>query len=248
MKVLVYGYGVMGKKICQAVKDDPSLELIAVISHDFDITPDVPYYYSLEEVKEEADALIDFSHPNNLEEILIYLKEKNIPGVIATTGYNQKQLELIKEYTKMIPIFQSYNTSFGVAMINKIVSQFTKEFYTNNYDVEIIEAHHHRKIDAPSGTAKMLYQSASESIKDSYPVYDRESRHQKRDRNEIGISSIRAGTICGEHTVLYGGEDELIEIKHTALSRDIFAKGAVSAVKVLINKEPGFYDLKNLYE
>lgn len=247
MKVIVYGYGVMGKKVCRAVKNDANLELAGVVSPVFDEQPDVPAYKSLKEVTGEVDGVIDFSHPNNLEDILTFVKERKIPAVIATTGFSEEALQAIHEASKGVPIFQSYNTSFGVAMLNKMVKEFTKELYEHDFDVEILEAHHHRKIDAPSGTAKMLYNSAAQSIDGAHAIYDRESRHQARERNEIGIQSLRAGTIYGEHTVLYGGDDELIEIKHTALSRDIFAKGAVSAMNALASKEAGFYDLETLY-
>ncbi len=247
MKILVYGYGVMGQKVCNAVNNDDSLELVAVVSPFYDQKPNVPSYNHLDEVKEEFDGIIDFSHPANLEEILTYVQQHKVPTVIATTGFSEEQLNQIKEVSQEVAIFQSYNTSYGVAMLNKMVREFTKEFYEHNYDVEILEAHHHRKIDAPSGTAVMLYESAAESIEGAHPVYDRQSKHQARERNEIGVQSIRAGTIYGEHTVLFGGEDELIEIKHTALSRDIFAQGAVSAMKALAVKEPGLYNLKTLY-
>ena len=247
MKIIVYGYGVMGKKVVKAVKDDETMELVGVVSPVFDEKPDVPAYQSLAEVDGEVDGLIDFSHPANLESILKFVTERKIPAVIATTGFNEKQLDDIHQASKITPIFQSYNTSFGVAMLNKMVKEYTKVLYDHDFDVEILEAHHHRKIDAPSGTAEMLYNSAAEAIEGAHPVYDRHSRHQKRDRNEVGIQSLRAGTIYGEHTVLYGGDDELIEIKHTALSRDIFAKGAVSAMHALSDKEPGFYNLETLY-
>lgn len=248
MKTVVYGYGVMGKKVVNAVNEDNNLELVGVVSPVFDQDPGVASYKSLKEVKGDVEAIIDFSHPANLDDILSFALEHKVPVVLATTGFKDEDMKKIEDASKVIPIFQSYNTSYGVAMLNKMVREFTKEFFAHNYDVEILEAHHHRKIDAPSGTAKMLYDSAAKSIEGAHAVYDRESRHQARERNEIGMQSIRAGTIYGEHTVLYGGDDELIEIKHTALSRDIFAKGAVSAMNALLKKEAGLYDLSTLYE
>lgn len=247
MKVIVYGYGVMGKKVCKAVAADEALILAGVVSPYFDEQPDVPAYASLEEVTDTVDAVIDFSHPANLDDILAYVLKHKIPVVLATTGYTQAHLSRIAEAAKQIPVFQSYNTSYGVAMLNKMVAEFAKDFFEHQFDIEILEAHHHRKIDAPSGTAIMLYESAAAAIDGAHPVYDRQSRHAKREPNEIGIQSLRAGTIYGEHTVLFGGDDELIELKHTALSRDIFAKGAVSALKALVTKEPGYYTLKTLY-
>lgn len=247
MKVAVYGYGVMGKKAAHAVMADETLTLSAIISPIFDEEPEVPGYQTLKDVQEDIEAIIDFSHPANLDDILTYALEKKIPLVLATTGYTPEALAKIKDASKVIPIFQSYNTSYGVAMLNKMVAAFAKDFFEHQFDIEILEAHHHRKIDAPSGTAIMLYESAAAAIEGAHPIYDRQSRHEKRAVNEIGIQSIRAGTICGEHTVLFGGDDELIEVKHTALSREIFAKGAVSALKALVVKEPGYYTLKTLY-
>ena len=234
MRVIVVGYGVMGKKVCKAVNEDESMTLAAVVSPVFDQTPEVPYYTNINDVKEEADAVIDFSHPANLESIMTYVRAHKIPVVLATTGFSEEQLQAIHDLAHEVPVFQSYNTSYGVAMLNKMVKEFTQDFYNHNFDVEITEAH-------------MLYNTAASSIDGAHPVYDRQSKHVAREHNEIGIQSIRAGTIYGEHTVLYGGDDELIEIKHTALSRDIFAKGAVSALKALSQKEVGFYNLETLY-
>ncbi len=247
MNVFVYGYGLMGKKVVSAVENEESLTLKGVISPVFDSTPDVPTYQSLKETTEEVEGIIDFSHPANLDDVLSYALAHHCKVVIATTGYNEEQLEKIREASKQIPIFQSYNTSYGVAMMMKMVQEFAKEFYDHHFDIEILEAHHNRKVDAPSGTAKMLYDSAASAIEDVHPVYDRSQRHEKRAKNEIGIQSLRAGTIFGEHTVMFAGEDEIVEIKHTALSKEVFAQGAVSAMKALASKESGLYDLKTLY-
>ena len=132
-------------------------------------------------------------------------------------------------------------------MLNKIVKQVSQEFYDQGYDIEIIEKHHNQKIDAPSGTAKLLYETIQEDIQEVTPIYDRTPLHQKRQKQEIGIQSVRAGTIFGEHTVLFAGHDEIIEIKHTALSKDVFVQGAISACLAVSQKENGLYTLKNLY-
>ena len=167
--------------------------------------------------------------------------------VIATTGFNDQQKLHIEEASSQIPIFQSYNTSFGVSMLTKIVKSVAKEFYEQGYDIEIIEKHHNQKIDAPSGTAKLLYDVIHEDIDETKEVYDRSQVHHKREKNEVGIQSVRAGTIFGEHEIMFAGLDEIIEIKHTALSKDVFVQGALAAAKALQDKETGLFTLKTLY-
>lgn len=246
MNVLVYGYGLMGKKVAQAVRNDENMELAGIVSPVFDEEVKEKTFSHLNECDIKVDAIIDFSHPNNLEDILRYAISHHCPLVIATTGYNNQQLLKIEEASSQIPIFQSYNTSFGVQMLTKIVKMVAKEFFDNGFDIEILEKHHNQKIDAPSGTAKLLYDVMSEDI-DSKPVYDRSEIHHKREKNEIGIQSMRGGTIFGEHTIMFAGKDEIVEVKHTALSKEVFAQGAIAALKAIYNKENGLFTLKNLY-
>lgn len=247
MNVLVYGFGLMGKKVAQAVRSHEKMNLVGVVSPVFDEEINEPMYSSIEECHEKVDAIIDFSHPNNLEEILKYGVSHHTPLVIATTGYNEQQLLKIEEASSQIPIFQSYNTSFGISMLIKIVKEVAKEFYEQGYDIEITEKHHNKKIDAPSGTAKLLYDVIHEDIDESKPVYDRSEIHHKRERNEIGIQSVRAGTIFGEHSILFAGHDEVIELSHMALSKEVFVQGAISACLAIAEKENGLFTLKNLY-
>jgi 4-hydroxy-tetrahydrodipicolinate reductase len=246
MKVIVYGYGLMGKKVAQAIRKEEDMDLVGIVSPVFDEKVEEDTFHSLTECNKEVDAIIDFSHPNNLEDVLKFAVSHHCPLVIATTGFNEQQLLKIEEASSQIPIFQSYNTSFGVQMLTKIVKMVAKEFFDNGFDIEILEKHHNQKIDAPSGTAKLLYDVISEDI-DVNAVYDRSSIKQKREKNEIGIQSMRGGTIFGEHTVMFAGNDEIIELKHTALSKEVFAQGAVAALKAISNKENGLFTLKNLY-
>lgn len=248
MNVLVYGFGLMGKKVAQAIRNHDQMNLVGVVSPVFDETITENMYASLEECHEKVDAIIDFSHPNNLSEILRYGIAHHCALIIATTGYDQQQLLRIEEASSQIPIFQSYNTSFGISMLTKIVKEVAKEFYEQGYDIEIIEKHHNQKIDAPSGTAKLLYDVIEEDIDEVHAVYDRSEVHHKREKQEVGIQSVRAGTIFGEHTVLFAGHDEIIEVKHTALSKEVFVQGAISACLALKDKDNGLYSLKNLYE
>ena len=229
MKVLVYGYGLMGKKIAHKVRSQNDMELMGIVSYEFDEKVPEKTYSSLKECDEKADVIIDFSHPNNLNDILTYALANQTKLVIATTGYSQEQLDQIKEASKEIAIFQSYNTSFGVQMVTKMLRQFAKEFYDAGYDIEILEKHHNQKIDGVEAG------------------YDRSSRHEKRKKEEIGIQSLRGGTIFGEHTIMFAGVDEIIEIKHTALSKEVFVQGAISAAYALNDKDNGLFTLKSLY-
>ena len=247
MNVIVYGYGLMGKKVAQAVRKHEKMNLVGVVSPVFDEDIEENKYSSLKECHEDVDAIIDFSHPNNLNDLLTFGVSHHCALVIATTGYDQQQLLKIEEASSQIPIFQSYNTSFGISMLTKIVQEVAKEFYDNEYDIEIIEKHHNQKIDAPSGTAKLLYDVIEEDIQEVKPIYDRSQVHHKRERNEIGIQSVRAGTIFGEHSVIFAGHDEIIEVKYTALSKEVFVQGAISACLAISDKENGLYSLKNLY-
>ena len=247
MNVLVYGFGLMGKKVTQAVRDNAQMNLVGVVSPVFDAKIDEKMYASLNEVHEKIDAIIDFSHPDNLNDILKFGVRNHCALVLATTGYSEQQILHIEEASSQIPIFQSYNTSFGVSMLTKIVKEVAKEFYENGFDIEIIEKHHNQKIDAPSGTAKLLYDVIHEDIEETKEVYDRSTVHHKRERNEVGIQSVRAGTIFGEHSVLFAGHDEIIEVKHTALSKEVFVQGAISACLKIADKENGLFSLKNLY-
>ena len=246
MNVILYGFGAMGQKIYHQMKNQGD-SIQAVVSLDFPMDIQETKLNSLENYHEKADVLIDFSHPNNLNDILDYAKRTKTRLVLATTGYSQAQLDLIGEASDEVAIFQSYNTSFGISMLVKILKGVTKEIYDADFDIAILEKHHHRKIDAPSGTAKLLYQVMEEELPELEPVYDRSSLHQKREHQEVGIQAIRGGTIFGEHSIYFAGLDEIIEIKHTALSRDVFATGAIQAAKTLMTKDKGLYSLKNIY-
>lgn len=248
MRTLVYGYGLMGQKIVNKVNGNENMELVGVVSPFFDHRPEnVPTYGSLKEFRGEADVIIDFSHPNNLDDILDYCVVTKTKLVLATTGLSQDQLEKVEDASKSCAIFQSYNTSFGIQMVTKILKQVAKEFYDNGFDIEIMEKHHNQKIDAPSGTAILLYDVMNEKIKDTKAVYDRSQVRQKREKSEIGISAMRGGTIFGEHQIMFAGLDEIVELKHTALSKDVFVQGSIAAAISLADKEAGLYTLKTLY-
>lgn len=247
MKVLLYGYGLMGKKVANKLRGSDTFDLIGIVSYEFDEKAPENMYNNLTEVNDKADVIIDFSHPNNLDDILAYALKNHTKLVIATTGYTPEQIQKIENAAKEVAIFQSYNTSFGVQMVTKILRQVAKEFYDNGYDIEILEKHHNQKIDAPSGTAKLLYEVMEEEIQGTEALYDRSTLHEKRQHEQIGIQAMRGGTIFGEHEIMFAGIDEIIEIKHTALSKDVFVQGAIAAARALENKENGLFTLKTLY-
>ena len=235
MKVIINGYsGTMGQVLTKCVADDEELELVAGISpkhHDVD---GFNTYSSFADVKEDSDVVIDFSNP------LACLKTKT-PVVLATTGYNDEEMEKIHEAAKQIPVFLSFNMSLGVNILLKLVKEAAKNLA--NFDIEIIEKHHNKKVDSPSGTAVMI---AKEIREQSEFIYGRHGRTGKRQQNEVGIHAVRGGTIVGEHSAIFAGNDEILEINHSARSKNVFAEGAIAAAKYLVNQEPGFYNMDDM--
>ena len=191
-------------------------------------------------------AIIDFSHFTLIDDVLEAGIDKKVPALIATTGHSEEQLAKIQEASKQIPIIKATNTSVGVNIVNEIVAFATK--LLKDFDIEIVEKHHNRKIDAPSGTASTLLEIVKENLNDGNDyrtVYGREG-HSKRAEKEIGVHSIRGGNIVGEHSVIYAKNDEIIEIKHEALSRKMFSDGAVKAIEFLSGKNAGKYTMRDV--
>lgn len=244
LRVIISGYsGSMGKVLTKCANEDSELEIVCGSSKD-DL--DVPFktYHKMSEVEELADVIIDFSHHSTIEDTLSYAIKTKTPIVIATTGFNDEELEKIKKASNIIPIFHSSNMSLGVNVLVKLVKEAAKSL--NGFDIEIIEKHHNKKLDAPSGTAVMIANGVKEVLPDSEYIYGRHGRSDKRSSNEIGIHAIRGGTIVGEHTTIFAGHDEVVEIKHSAQSKDIFAKGAIAAAKFLVKQEAGYYNMNNM--
>ncbi len=205
-----------------------------------------PVYTDLNDIKEMPDVIIDFSIPEASFKILEFAKKNKIPAVIATTGFTEEELEKVREYGKEIPVFQSYNMSYTVNVMSKVVSELAKKL--ENYDIEIVETHHRRKIDSPSGTALLLANSINNALDGKMEYeYDRHSKREKRKDNEIGIHSLRGGTESGTHSVIFFGDDESLEVTHKATSRVVFADGAIKAAKFLVlHKDPGVYTMKDI--
>lgn len=247
IKIIMNGCnGKMGQVITNLVKNTPDCEIVCGIDINTDIKNDYPVYKSIDEFKGKADVLIDFSHPSTLTATLNYAKMTKTPSIIATTGISAEQKEEIVKTSKDVAIFYSANMSLGVNLIIELVKKAT-EVLEDNFDIEIIEKHHNQKIDAPSGTALAIADAISETKKgESEYVYDRHSVRKKRSENEIGIHSLRGGTIVGEHSVIFAGKDEVIELKHQATSKGIFAVGAVRAAKFLAGKPAGLYSMSDV--
>lgn len=197
------------------------------------------------DVEKIPDVIIDFSVPSASLAMLKYAEEKNVPVVIATTGFSDEQLEVIKDYSIKLPIFKSANMSYETNLMISIVSKLAKEL--RNSDIEIVDVHHNKKVDSPSGTALMIADSINNSLDNSmYYEFDRHSKRAPRDKKEIGIHSLRGGTEVGKHSVFFFGENESMEISHTVASRAVFANGALKAAEFIIGKPNGLYDMNDL--
>lgn len=246
LEVLVNGCnGKMGQVVCDLIEQNENL----VIKAGFDkfVTGEFafPVYNKIEDIKEKPDVIIDFSIPIATLNILEYANKNNVPIVIATTGFTKEQESKIKEYSKNTPIFKSANMSFDIMIMKKLVSWLAP--LMKGTDIEIIESHHNRKIDSPSGTAQMLADTINESLGNTmYCEYNRHDKHDKRDKNEIGMSSIRGGNIVGEHTVQFIGDFETFEIKHTSYSRNVFAEGSLKAAEFIVKQKPGLYSMEDM--
>ncbi|MDE6014054.1 MAG: 4-hydroxy-tetrahydrodipicolinate reductase [Anaeroplasmataceae bacterium] len=232
MKICVVGYGAMGRLVCELGKDE--------IAYPVGIECE---YKTLEDTDHQFDCILDFSNPANLDMIVSYAKKYHKPVVFATTGYTEEQLLKIEDLAKYVPVLRSANFSLGVILLNRLVKMVTP-ILKEDFDIEIVEAHHHHKVDSPSGTAKMLLNSAMEST-NFKPNYERVG-YSPRKPDEIGMHSIRGGSIVGEHEVLYCGEDEVITLKHQAQSKKIFVVGALKACRFLVHQEVGSYTMDDV--
>lgn len=246
MKVLLNGAdGRMGKETVEVIDTDNDIEIVCGYSKLENKTGKFPIYSKIEDIKEEVDVIIDFSVPEATFEILKYAKRTKTPIVIATTGFNEEELKEIKEISKEIPVFKSPNMSLEVNLMSNIVKKVAEVL--RNSDIEIVETHHNNKIDSPSGTAILLADAINEVFNGEKEYnFNRMNEREKRDKKEIGFSSIRGGNIVGEHSVKFFGENETFEITHKSYSRRVFAEGAVEAAKYIVGCKSGLYDMKEL--
>ncbi|MRV05271.1 4-hydroxy-tetrahydrodipicolinate reductase [Staphylococcus aureus] len=240
MKILLIGYGAMNQRVAR-LAEEKGHEIVGVIENTPKATTPYQQYQHIADVK-DADVAIDFSNPNLLFPLLD--EAFHLPLVVATTGEKEKLLNKLDELSKNMPVFFSANMSYGVHALTKILAAAVP--LLDDFDIELTEVHHNKKVDAPSGTLEKLYDVIVSLKENVTPVYDRHELNEKRQPQDIGIHSIRGGTIVGEHEVLFAGTDETIQITHRAQSKDIFANGAIQAAERLVNKPNGFYTFDNL--
>lgn len=245
VRILMNGCnGKMGRMITEIARSDENVEIVAGVDTYTGIPNDYPVFDSIEKCGVEADVVVDFSNAGAVDALLDYCVERKLPVVLCTTGLSKEQLNKVAEVSKEIAVLKSANMSLGINLLLKLLQDAAKVLAPAGYDVEVVERHHNQKVDAPSGTALALADSVNEALNKEYHyVYDRSQVRQKREKKEIGISAVRGGTIVGEHEVIFAGTDEVVEFKHTAYSRSVFAKGAVEAGKFLAGKAPGMYDM-----
>jgi 4-hydroxy-tetrahydrodipicolinate reductase len=239
----------MGHVICDLVKEDNDIEVVAGVDAFGESTYNFPVFKSLSDCNVEADVIVDFSNASAVDGLLDFCVEKNIPVVLCSTGLSEQQLNKVKEASSKVAILKSANMSVGVNALLKVLKEVSPMFAAAGFDIEIVEKHHNQKLDAPSGTAIALADSINESLNNEYEyVYDRSTRREKRPVKEIGISAVRGGTIVGDHDVIFAGHDEVVTLSHRAYSRAIFGKGAITAAKFLSGKGPGLYDMSDALE
>lgn len=243
-KIVICGAnGKMGKTIYGCIKEREDCEVIAGIDVYTEQYADFPIVESPSQLPEKPDVIIDFSNPSGLDGLLDYCRSTGTPVVIGSTGYNEAQTAKIKSAADSVPIFFTFNMSLGINLLVQLAKK-AASILGDQFDIEIVEKHHNQKIDAPSGTAIMLADAINETLDNSHHfVYDRHSRRQKRDKKEIGMHSIRGGTIVGEHDVIFAGHDEVLTLSHSAASKTVFAEGAVNAAVFLKDKPAGLYDM-----
>lgn len=250
VKVIMHGCnGKMGQVITGLLKEDKEAKIVAGVDGYKGITNDYPVYDSLYDCREEADVIIDFSNAKAIDNLLRFAKEKKVPVVLCTTGLSKEQLEQVQETQESVAVLKSANMSLGINLLLKMVKDAAKVLTDAGFDMEIVERHHNQKVDAPSGTAIALADSINEELDNEYEyIYDRSKTREKRSTKEIGISAVRGGTIVGEHEVIFAGVDEVVELKHTAYSKAVFAKGAIQAAKFLKGKKPGHYEMSDVIQ
>ncbi len=249
LKVILSGcMGKMGRVIInETQKGDEfkvvaGVDLMAANAVDFDF----PVYSDIEKCKEEADVIIDFSRPEALPQLLRYGQKKHIPMVLCSTGYNANDVRAVEYASENVAIMRSANMSLGVNLLMELSKSATNILH-NNFDIEIEERHHNQKVDAPSGTAMMLADAINQAAGgDLEYVYDRHENRTARKKRELGMHALRGGTITGEHTVVFAGSDEVIELTHKAYSRSIFAHGALRAAKFIVTLPCGLYNMGSL--
>lgn len=247
VKILISGAnGKMGHAVAAAISGREDCVACCGVDLYTQQYGDFPIYEKLADVPEKPDVIIDFSNPALLDDLLDYCLTNGVPCVFATTGYSAEQIAKIKQAAASIPVFFSFNMSLGINLLAQLAKKAVS-ILGGQFDIEIVEKHHNKKLDAPSGTALMIADALAETVEyDAEYTYERQSKRAARAKNEIGISSVRGGTIVGEHEVMFCGADEIITVSHSAASRDVFARGALRAAAYIKGKPAGFYDMSTM--
>lgn len=247
-RIIMHGCnGAMGQNITRLAAENDQVEIVAGIDlKDLGLCS-YPVFANTQDCDVEADVIIDFSAAPAVDGVMDFAVKRNLPLVLCTTGLSEEQLKKVFEISEKIPVLRSANMSLGVNTIFKLAAAAASVLAEAGYDIEIVEKHHNKKLDAPSGTALAIADAMNEALGGSYKyVLDRSQKRERRGHEEIGIQAVRGGTIVGEHEVFFCGEDEVVEIKHTAYSKAIFGKGAISAAIYLSRKEPGLYTMADV--
>ena len=246
MNVLISGAtGRMGIELEKAIEKQEDIKTVCGFGAKEVEGNKFPIYSKIEDIKENVDVIIDFSIPKASLEILEYARKNKIQTVIATTGFSEEESRKIEEISKEIPIFKSSNMSVDINLMAELVQKIANVLKEN--DIEIVETHHNRKVDAPSGTAILLADAINKVFNgEKKYVFDRMQKREARSKDEIGFSSIRGGNIVGEHTVMFLGENETLEITHKSYSRQVFAEGAIEAARFIVNQKNGLYNMEDL--
>ena len=247
MNILLNGCsGKMGQVITRLLMQDIETKIACGVDRNVTNKNNYPVYRNLADVKEDVDVLIDFSNHSCIRDVIKFGYERSIPLVICTTGFSDEEKKYIRDASNILPVINSANMSIGINLMLSLVKQAAAAL-CEGYDIEIIEKHHNLKADAPSGTALAIADTINSTLNDRMEYkFGRHSSTDKRSKNEIGIHSVRGGAIVGEHEVIFAGLGEVIEIKHSALSKDVFGIGAIKAARFIINQKPGLYSMKDV--
>lgn len=248
VKIIMHGCnGKMGQVITGIVAADKDAEIVAGIDIVDNRQNPYPVFTNIDDCNVEADVIIDFASAKAIDKLLDYVETRKIPVVLCTTGLSEEQLARVEEVSKKVAVLKSANMSLGINTLFKVLKSVSPLLAEAGFDIEIVEKHHHFKVDAPSGTALALGDAVNEGLPEKYEYkFDRSQDRIPRPKNEIGFSSVRGGTIVGEHDVIFAGEDEVITFSHTAYSKSVFAKGAVEAAKFLKGQPAGHYTMKEV--
>ena len=248
-KIILHGcMGMLGTAIRMLAQNDEHCEIVGGVTRSGNVLP-FPTYPELSHCDVDADVVLDCSVVGAIPSLLDFGVKRNIPMVICTTGLSREMNDEVRKVSEKVAVLQSANMSLGINLLRNMVEKAARLLNDSGFDIEIIEKHHNKKVDAPSGTALVLANAINCALENEMEyVYDRSQVSKRRDIKEIGIHSLRGGTIIGEHSVVFAGRDEVIEFKHQALSKEVFAVGALKAARFMHGKAAGFFTMQDLID